>query len=185
NGIDCNCENDRDGRCRLLCGYSRAPHCEDDIDLKPNEFGRDLGKALVASIRPAIFDCNGTAIGPAEFTQSLHKSRRPTTPGRGRACTQKPDGGQLARLLRACRERPRCRAAEQRYERTSPHAGPSSGLAAARYHTVAPERRCASQQKLRADVADGSVKMRKPRNEHMSAGLPPIDGVIGRQLVDS
>src|SRR4029450_7834914 len=32
----------------------------------------------------------------------------------------------------------------------------SSGLATARYHTVAPERRCASQQKLRADVADGS-----------------------------
>src|SRR5262245_50172626 len=29
-------------------------------------------------------------------------------------------------------------------------------LRAARYHTVAPERRCASQQKLRADVADGS-----------------------------
>src|SRR5262249_4045049 len=36
-----------------------------------------------------------------------------------------------------------------------PHGGPFSGLAAARYHTVAPERRCASQQKLRADVADG------------------------------
>src|SRR5262245_6013235 len=34
-------------------------------------------------------------------------------------------------------------------ERASPH----GGLAAARYHTVAPERRCASQQKLRADVA--------------------------------
>src|SRR5262249_17877477 len=27
---------------------------------------------------------------------------------------------------------------------------------AAHYHTVPPERRCASQQKLRADVADGS-----------------------------
>src|SRR6266480_1270909 len=40
--------------------------------------------------------------------------------------------------------------------RVSPHEGPFSGLAAARYHTVAPERRCASQQKLRADVADGS-----------------------------
>src|SRR5262245_28428202 len=41
-------------------------------------------------------------------------------------------------------------------ERASPHGGPFSGLAAARYHTGAPERRCASQQKLRADVADGS-----------------------------
>src|SRR5215813_11686858 len=39
----------------------------------------------------------------------------------------------------------------------SPYGGAFSGLAAARYHTVATERRCASQQKLRADVADGSV----------------------------
>src|SRR5262249_10445622 len=117
NGIDCNCENDWDGRCRLLCGYCRASHCEDDIDLKPNEFGRDLGKSLVASIRPAIFDCNGTAIGPAEFTQSPHKGRRPTTPGRGRACTQKPEGGRLARRRGASRERPRCGcAAKQRDE---------------------------------------------------------------------
>ena len=29
------------------------------------------------------------------------------------------------------------------------------------------------------------VKMQKPRNEHMSASLPPIDGVIGWRLVDS
>jgi len=39
-------------------------------------------------------------------------------------------------------------------ERSSPHGGPFSGFAAARYHAVAPERRRASQQKLRADVAD-------------------------------
>src|SRR5262249_18319981 len=57
----------------------------------------------------------------------------------------------------ARREGPRRgRAAEQREEGASPHGGPfPRGLAAARYHTVAPERRCASQQKLRADVADG------------------------------
>jgi hypothetical protein len=41
-------------------------------------------------------------------------------------------------------------------ERASFHGGAFSGLAAARYHTVAPEHCCASQQKLRADVADGS-----------------------------
>jgi len=33
---------------------------------------------------------------------------------------------------------------------------PSSGLGRTLAHTVAQERRCASQQKLRADVADGS-----------------------------
>src|SRR5262249_26531386 len=41
-------------------------------------------------------------------------------------------------------------------ERASTHGGPFSGLPAERYHTVAPERRGASRQKLRADVADGS-----------------------------
>src|SRR5262249_11389732 len=127
NGIDCNCENDWDGRCRLLCGYCRASHCEDDIDLKPNEFARDLGKSLVTSIRPAIFDCNSTAIGPAEFTQSPHKGRRPTPPGRGRACTQNPDGGQLARLLSASRERPCDRAANERDEVAPFHGQPSAG----------------------------------------------------------
>jgi len=47
-------------------------------------------------------------------------------------------------------------------ERASPHGGPFSGLAAARYHTVATERRCASQQKLCADVADGSNSVIRP-----------------------
>src|SRR5919197_5727369 len=46
-------------------------------------------------------------------------------------------------------------------ERASPQRGPSSGLAAATYHTVAPERRCASQQELRADVADGGHEQPK------------------------
>jgi hypothetical protein len=39
---------------------------------------------------------------------------------------------------------------------------------AAHYHAVAEERRCASQQKLRADVADGS----NPVFEVMSAARP-------------
>src|SRR5262249_24179389 len=34
-------------------------------------------------------------------------------------------------------------------------------LSAGHYHTVAEERRCASQQKLRDDVADGSILLKK------------------------
>src|SRR5262249_39396125 len=63
----------------------------------------------------------------------------------------------LRDLLRPCRERPsRCRAAKQRDELASPHGCPLLRLRATHYHTVAQERRCASQQKLRDDVADGS-----------------------------
>src|SRR5262245_63258553 len=59
--------------------------------------------------------------------------------------------------------------------RASPHGGLSSGLAAARYHTVAPERRCASQQKLRADVADGSIASDQDSPDPASMyAMPPI-----------
>jgi hypothetical protein len=41
-------------------------------------------------------------------------------------------------------------------DRASPHGAPLLRLRAAHYHAAAEERRFASQQKLRADVADGS-----------------------------
>ena len=50
---------------------------DDDINLEADELGRDLGGALVASLRPAIFDCDCPSLGPAEFVQSLHKSGGP------------------------------------------------------------------------------------------------------------
>jgi len=37
-----------------------------NIDLQPNELGRDLGVALGASLRPAIFDCDVATLGPTE-----------------------------------------------------------------------------------------------------------------------
>src|SRR5262245_45275107 len=51
--------------------------------------------------------------------------------------------------------------------------GPLLRLSAGDYHTVAEERRCASQQKLRDDVADG-VKMRRTRIEHILSALPQL-----------
>jgi len=46
--------------------------CENDIDFQPDELGRDLGGALVASLRPAILDRDSTTIDPVEFVQSLN-----------------------------------------------------------------------------------------------------------------
>ena len=54
---------------------------DDDIDLEPDELGRDLGEALVASLRPAIPDRDGATLDPAEFAQSLHKSGDPFARG--------------------------------------------------------------------------------------------------------
>ena len=84
-----------------------ASHRDDDIDLEPDELGRDLGEALAASLCPAILDRDGAALDPAEFAQPLHKGGGPMAPVRRRARAQEPDGRQLPRLLRARRERPR------------------------------------------------------------------------------
>ena len=71
-------EHDRDDRCRLLC-RENGWGClrDDDIDLEPDELGRDLGVALAASLRPAILDRDGATLDPAEFAQPLHKSGDP------------------------------------------------------------------------------------------------------------
>jgi hypothetical protein len=90
-----------------------------NVDFQPDKLGCDLGAAFRASLIPAILDCDGATLDPAEFTHSLHKGRRPWTQAR---CirAQKTNGRQLARLLRARRERP-CRRAEQRDERAAFH----------------------------------------------------------------
>ena len=81
NRVDRNREDDRDDRCRLLCGDGRASHRKDDIHLEADELGRDFRVAFRASLGPSILDRDRAAFNPTEFTQSLHKSRRPTTPG--------------------------------------------------------------------------------------------------------
>jgi hypothetical protein len=85
------------------------------IHLEPDELGRDLGEVFVSSLRPAILNRDGAALDPAEFAQPLHKSGNPPVHGYRRARAQEPDGWRPG-LLRARRERPRGRTAEQRDE---------------------------------------------------------------------
>ena len=90
---------------------------DNDIDLQPDELGRDLGVALGASLRPAILDRDGATLDPAEFAQALHKSGGPLARARRRVRAQETRWSAACRLLRARRERPRRRrAAEQRDE---------------------------------------------------------------------
>ena len=85
------CEDDRDNGRRLLCGQNcRRRVREYDVDLEADEFGRDLGKALRASLRPAILDRDVTTFDPTEFTQSLHKGSGPLHLGRRCVCAEKP-----------------------------------------------------------------------------------------------
>src|SRR5262249_59457730 len=116
---------------------------DNDIDLQPDELGRDLGVALAACLGPAIFDRDGASFDPAEFAQSQHKSRDPAAPSPRCGRAQEADGRHLAQRLRARTERPTCRpAAEQHDELASLHfhAKPSALLAAAKnlpYRTLA------------------------------------------------
>jgi len=62
----------------------RRSRCDNGIDHKPDELGRELDEPIIAPLRPAILDGNGTADDPAEFVQPLDKSGG--TFGRGRRC---------------------------------------------------------------------------------------------------
>src|SRR5262249_47732054 len=115
-------EDNRDDRRRLLCceGWF-GPRGENDIDLEPDKLGRDLGITLGASLPPAILDGDGAALAPAELAQPLHERGGPCALACRRTAPEESDRQQLARLLRARRERPRRRAAKQRDELAPPH----------------------------------------------------------------
>src|SRR5262249_8020231 len=124
------CEDDRNDRRCLTCCEQRAPRCDDDIDLEPDELGGDLGKAFAASLCPAILDRDGAALDPAEFAQSLDESGGVLTLRRRCHRAQKTNRRQFARLLRSRPERPHgCRAAEKRDELATLHSITSSARA--------------------------------------------------------
>src|SRR5262249_3697722 len=110
--------------------------CDNHIDLKPDELGRNVGETLAAALRPAIFDRHGPPLVPAKLTQPLHERGSPIPPDRigARARRQKADGRQLSCLLRPRREGPcrrRC-AAEQRDELAPPDHSITSSARASR-----------------------------------------------------
>src|SRR5262249_56756346 len=163
-------EYDWDGRSHLLCCRDSGPNCEDDIHLETDELGCDFAIALVASLRPAILDSDGSALDPAKFTQPLHESRGPRIPVQRRARPQKADGWQL-RLLRPRRERPRCRcAAEQRDELAALHRCDHSITSSARASSVGGTSRPSALAALRLIANSNLVGCTTGR----SAGRAPL-----------
>src|SRR5262249_4698053 len=95
-------------------------------DLEPDDPGGDLSEPSAASLRPAILDRDVAAFDPAEFAQPLHKGGDRLADHRRRGPAKEPDSWQLARLLRARREWPCRRAADQRDELAPFHSITSS-----------------------------------------------------------
>jgi hypothetical protein len=115
----------------------------DDVDIEPHQFRRQGRQLVIPCLGPSELDHNILAFGVAEVAQPGAKgSNARGMPRRGDK-TQIPDIGDL-RPLRARRERPRRRAAEQRDELAPPqmkHWLPLHGRSAARStcHSVASE----------------------------------------------
>src|SRR5262249_12853575 len=105
-------ENNGDDRRRLFGSHdSGSRRCDNDINLALDEFGGDLGGALVASLRPSILDCDGATIDPTEFAQPLGEGGVPLALGRRYARTQDSDGRPFVARRR---KRPRGRRAAER-----------------------------------------------------------------------
>src|SRR5262249_18948906 len=151
----------------MLCGDERwSVMHENDIDLQPDELGRELGEAFAASLRPAILNRDGATFYPAEFAQSLEESGRQLVLRRRCGRPQEPDGRQLAGLLRARHERPRgSRAAKQRDELAAPHSITSSARASNVAGRSSPSAFAVVRLMVRSNLVGCSTGM--------SAGLAP------------
>src|SRR5262249_59495874 len=67
--VICRREHDRDDRCGLLCRGDCSSRRQDDIDLAPDELGRDFGITLVTSLRPANLDRDGAILDRSRCTK--------------------------------------------------------------------------------------------------------------------
>src|SRR5262245_7605016 len=104
-------KDDRNNRCGLLERWNCSAKCNYDVDSQSDKLSRNFRVSLHAVFRPAMLDCDGAALDPAELAKPFQKRGVPRTLRPTRSRAEKPDRRQL--LLRAHREGPRCcRAAE-------------------------------------------------------------------------
>src|SRR5262245_45090246 len=115
NGIAIDQEYDRGGRgCRLGGHYRRLAAGCDDRDLALDELGGERRQLIVAAARPTIHDGEVAAFDKSRLLEAQPECVEVRRERSGRSATEKSD--HRGRLLRARRERPRRRAAEERDE---------------------------------------------------------------------
>src|SRR5215510_4637517 len=102
---------------------------EDQVHLGANQLGGQFRKSLVVPLRPAVLDGDVRTLDITEVAQTHADSLKPRGKRRWRCHAEESDPRHLARLLRAHRERPRGRAAEQRDELPPFHSITSSARA--------------------------------------------------------
>src|SRR5262245_40520720 len=119
-------KGDRDRRgCRLGSGRRGGRARGDYGDLSANQFGRQLRQSIVLVLREAVDDCYVLSLHIADVLEAQAECAQ-TVRHRVRRSGVKAPNHRHRRLLRARRERPRNRPAEQRYERAALHSITSS-----------------------------------------------------------
>src|SRR5215469_18349257 len=121
-------KDDRNNRCGLLERWNCSAKCNYDVDSQSDELSRNLRVSLHAVFRPAMLDCDGSALDPAELAKPFQKCGVPRTLRPTRSRAEKPDRGQL--LLRARRARPRRSRAAEQDERAAFHHSITSSASA-------------------------------------------------------
>src|SRR5262249_8469050 len=96
------------GECRRCASW-----CRNDVHPTADRLGRQARQSRVPILSPTIFNRDISALYIARFTQPLSKCRNKLGSFSRRPGAEKPDDGHRG-LLRTRRERPRCRAAQQR-----------------------------------------------------------------------
>src|SRR5262249_6085410 len=100
--------DDRNRRCRVLCGYGcRGWWSGDEISLELNHLPGNLRESLRSTLRISALDNDVLAFHITEFAQTLEQCVVHFLV----SVRDKPDEPLLARLLRPRRERPRGRRA--------------------------------------------------------------------------
>src|SRR5262249_2528819 len=157
-------KDDRNNRCGLLERWNCSAKCNYDFDSQSDELSRNLRISLHAVFRPAMLDCDGSALDPAELAKPFQKRGVPRALRPTRSRAEKPDRRQL--LLRARRERPRGRrAAEQRDELAALHSITSSARASSAAEMSMPSAFATIRLTTRSNLTGCSTGM--------SAGLVP------------
>src|SRR5262249_15693072 len=110
---------------------------DDDGYPAADQIGRQFRQPIIVIVRPEVFDGHVLALDIASFAEPFSECCDKICAPFGRTTEEKPDHWPR-RLLRARRERPRRRAAEQRDERAAFHSITSSALACNVSGTVRP-----------------------------------------------
>jgi hypothetical protein len=112
-------EHDRNSAGRLSQRRHRgAGKGHDDVRLQRDQFHCGFASAIGTAGGPAVVDPHVAAVDPTQLLQSLQE-RRDASLGYRMVLAERHEHANAPhplRLLRPCRERPRCRAAEQRDE---------------------------------------------------------------------